>query len=200
MPWQISGQYVETCNCDFVCPCVLTLMTQTTHGYCTFAMGYSIDRGSFDDTDLAGVKFVVVGHTPGNMNLGNWDVGLIVDSAASDKQREAVVTIASGQAGGPMGALAALIANFKGVEVRPVRIEGSGSNWTVSVPDMVEEGVAGQAGMSGETLHLVNTGHPAADRLGLAHSTGTRINAFGITYEEMSGRNNGYFAPFDWRG
>jgi hypothetical protein len=50
-------------------------MTQTTHGYCTFAMGY-IDRGSFDGTDLAGVKFVVVGHTPGTMNLGNWDVGL----------------------------------------------------------------------------------------------------------------------------
>lgn len=200
MPWQISGQYVETCNCDFVCPCVLTLMQQTTHGNCIFAMGYSIDRGSFDGTDLAGVKFVVVGHTPGNMNLGNWDVGLIVDTAASEKQREAVVAIASGQAGGPMAALAGLIANFKGVEVRPVRIEGGGSNWTVSVPDMVEEGVAGQAGMSGETLQLVNTGHPAADRLGLAHSTGTRINAFGIIYEEMSGRNNGHFAPFDWRG
>jgi hypothetical protein len=54
--------------------------------------------------------------------------------------------------------------------------------------------------MGGETLQLVNTGHPAADRLGLGHSTGTRINAFGITYEEMSGRNNGQFAPFDWRG
>src|SRR5512134_4037808 len=176
MPWQISGQYVETCNCDFVCPCVLTLMQQTTHGNCIFAMGYSIDRGSFDGTDLAGVKFVVVGHTPGSMNLGNWDVGLIVDSAASDQQREAVITIASGQAGGPMAALAGLIANFKGVEVRPIRIEGSGSNWTVSVPDMVEEGVAGAPGMSGDTLHLVNTGHPAGDRIALAHSTGTRIN------------------------
>jgi hypothetical protein len=32
MSWEISGQYVETCNCDFVCPCVLTQMTQTTHG------------------------------------------------------------------------------------------------------------------------------------------------------------------------
>ena len=20
--WQIRGQYYETCNCDFVCPCV----------------------------------------------------------------------------------------------------------------------------------------------------------------------------------
>jgi hypothetical protein len=86
------------------------------------------------------------------------------------------------------------------VESRPVRIEGSGSKWTVSVPDMVEEGVEGQSGMSGETIHLLHTGHPAADSLALGHSTGTRINAFGITYEEMSGRNNGHFAAFDWRG
>jgi hypothetical protein len=20
--WQVSGQYYETCNCDFVCPCL----------------------------------------------------------------------------------------------------------------------------------------------------------------------------------
>ncbi len=200
MSWKISGQYVETCNCDFVCPCVLTLMQTTTHGNCIFAMGYSIDRGAFDGTDLSGVKFVVVGHTPGNMNKGNWDVGLIVDSSATEQQRDAVTAIASGQAGGPMAALAGLIGNFKGVESRPVRIEGSGNRWTVSVPDMVEEGVEGQSGMGGKTLHLVNTGHPAADQLALAHSTGTRINAFGITYEEPSGRNNGHFAPFDWSG
>jgi len=200
MPWQISGRYVETCNCDFICPCVLTQFQQTTHGSCAFAMGYRIDRGSFDSTDMAGVKFVIVGYTPGHMAEGNWQVGLIVDTAASEKQREAVTAIASGQAGGPMAALAGLIGEFKGVEVRPVRIEGNGDKWSVSVPDMVEQGVLGAPSASGAILHLDNAGHPAGDRIALGHSTGTRINAFGITYEEMSGRNNGHYAPFDWRG
>ena len=200
MPWQISGRYVETCNCDFVCPCVLTLFQESTHGTCTFAMGYSIERGSFDGTDLDGVKFAVIGYTPGNMSEGNWQVGLIVDSSASDQQREAITAIASGQAGGPMAALGGLIAEFKGVESRPVRLEGNGNKWTLSIPDRVEQGVAGAPSASGEILHLDNAGHPAGNRLALGHSTGTRINAFGITYEEMSGRNNGHYAPFDWRG
>ncbi len=200
MSWKISGRYLETCNCDFICPCILTQFQQSTHGTCTFAMGYSVERGSFNDTDMAGVKFVVVGYTPGNMSEGNWEVGLIVDSAASDQQREAVTAIASGQAGGPMAALAGFISEFKGVETRPVRIEGDANKWTVSVPDMIQQGVEGAPSASGQILHLDNAGHPAGDRIALAHSTGTRINAFGITYEEASGRNNGHFAPFNWSG
>lgn len=27
--WNVSGQYYETCNCDFVCPCILQQMTVT---------------------------------------------------------------------------------------------------------------------------------------------------------------------------
>jgi hypothetical protein len=163
-------------------------------------MGYNVERGNFNGTDMAGVKFVVIGYTPGNMSEGNWQVGLIVDSAASEAQRDAVTAIASGQAGGPMAALSGFITEFKGVESRPVRIEGNGNKWTVSVPDMVEQGVEGAPSAAGEILHLDNAGHPAGNRLALGHSTGTRINAFGIKYEEMNGRNNGHYAPFEWRG
>jgi hypothetical protein len=200
MSWKISGRYMETCNCDFVCPCPLTLMASSTHGSCTFAMAFRIDDGSFDNLNLGGIKFIVVGYTPGEMNQGNWDVGLIVDEGASAEQREAVTAIASGQAGGPMSAVSALIGNFKGVESRAIDFRGDGTKWSVSVPGMVEEGVEGQAGLGGENLYLDNAGHPAANRLALAHSTGTKISAFGITYEEKSGRNNGHFAPFNWNG
>ena len=24
--WQVSGEYFETCSCDYVCPCILTNM------------------------------------------------------------------------------------------------------------------------------------------------------------------------------
>jgi hypothetical protein len=59
--------------------------------------------------------------------------------------------------------------------------------------------VVGARGLGGELLHLENAGHPASNRLGLANAEHSRIHAFGIDYEEMSGRNNGHFAPFDWR-
>jgi hypothetical protein len=200
MSWDISGQYQETCNCDFVCPCPLTGLRQTTHGTCTFAMAFRIERGSFDGMDLGGTKFVVVGRTPGNMAEGNWEVGVIVDEAASPEQKRALGAIASGQAGGPIASLAPLLGTFHGVEERRIHFEGSDDRWSVRVPDLIDQAVEGARGLGGEILHLDNTGHPAANRLALAHATRTHIHAFGIAYDEASGRNNGHFAPFHWSG
>jgi len=200
MSWEISGQYVETCNCDFVCPCVLTQMTQTTYGECIFAMAYRVDKGAFDGVDLSGTKFVVVGHTPGNMNEGNWEVGVILDEADSPPQKEALTAICSGQAGGPIGDLAPLMATFRGVEEHPIKIEGGDGAWSVVVPGKVDQALEGARSMSGEVLHLDNTGHPAADRLALARAKHSHFNAFGIRYDETSGRNNGHYAQFHWSG
>ncbi len=54
---------------------------------------------------------------------GNWNVGLIVDQRADEKQSAALASIVSGQAGGPMANLAPLIGQFLGVEPRPIRFE-----------------------------------------------------------------------------
>lgn len=200
MAWKINGDYLETCNCDFLCPCPLTGLSKSTHGACTFAMAYRVNDGEYEGVSLDGRSFVIVGRTPGEMAEGNWEVGLIVDDGASEEQEEAITAIASGQAGGPVANLAPLISNFLGVEKRPVRFEGSGNKWSLSVPDAVTQGVEGAMGLGGENLYLDNAGHPAANRLGLARSTGTSVNVFGIQYEEQSGRNNGHFAPFSWSG
>ena len=200
MAWQIRGQYMETCNCDYLCPCPLTGLARSTHGQCVFAMAFHIDEGNFDGTSLDGLNFVIVGRTPGEMVEGNWEVGLIADERADQKQQEALAQIASGQAGGPVANLAPLIGNFLGVESKPIRFEGQGSDWSVDVPDMIEQAVRGAEGMGGENLHLDNSGHPASDRLGLARAQYSRFNAFGIEFNDESGSNNGHFAPFDWRG
>jgi hypothetical protein len=200
MAWQIRGQYMETCNCDYLCPCPLTGLARSTHGQCVFAMAFHIDEGNFDGTSLDGLNFVIVGRTPGEMVEGNWEVGLIADERADQKQQEALAQIAGGQAGGPVANLAPLIGNFLGVESKPIRFEGQGSDWSVDVPDMIEQAVRGAEGMGGENLHLDNSGHPASDRLGLARAQYSRFNAFGIEFNDESGSNNGHFAPFDWRG
>src|SRR5260370_3568848 len=111
--WQVSGQYYETCSCDFVCPCVpgqLTVMP--TKGSCTFAMAFQIESGSYGSVTLDGLGFIILGLTPAEMGKGNWSVGLIADERASAEQADAIPAIASGAAAGPMEAISGLIGNF----------------------------------------------------------------------------------------
>ena len=50
-----------------------------------------------------------------------------------------------------------------------------------------------------EPMHLDNTGHPAADRFALARAANSRVHALGLAWEDVSGKNNGQYAPFSWR-
>src|SRR5260221_12644763 len=97
--WQVSGQYYETCSCDFVCPCLPGQMAvNPTKGSCTFAMAFQIERGHFKEVSLDGLGFIVLGFTPGPMGNGNWSVGVVADERASAEQRDAMTAIASGAA------------------------------------------------------------------------------------------------------
>ena len=200
MAWQISGQYVETCNCDFLCPCITSAMTKTTHGYCLFAAGFRIERGHYNGTPLDGCSFVMVCRTPGSMGEGNWSVGLLADDRADDKQREALTAIVRGDVGGPMANIVPLIGDFLGVESVPIKIEGSGKDWSVSAGNFVDQAVNGTISLNGEQMYLDNTGHPANNRLALASATKSHVHAFGFDWDDVSGRNNGHFAPFNWGG
>ena len=114
MAWQIEGEYIETCNCSFVCPCITSnLSARPTEGDCKAAVAMRIDRGAKDGVDLSGLSFVVLLHSPGVMADGNFKVGLIVDEAADEVQTEAIQAIASGAAGGPMAALAPLVGRVR---------------------------------------------------------------------------------------
>jgi hypothetical protein len=200
--WQISGDYLETCSCDFVCPCITgNLAAPPTRGYCHFALLFHIERGQFQGLPLDGLSFVVIGHAPEQMDRGNWAVGLITDDRATPQQQQALVAIATGQAGGPMAALAGLIGQFQGVEARPIHYQRNGLQRSVSVPGLLDQALAGVPGANpNEPIVLDNTGHPANTRLALAHAVRSHVHAFGIDWDQTDGRNNGHFAPFAWQG
>lgn len=202
--WNISGQYYETCSCDFVCPCLPGKMAVSpTKGTCTFAMAFEIERGNYETLPLNGLGFIVLGFTPEAMAKGNWSVGVIADSRASADQRDAITAIVSGTAGGPMAALSGLVGQFLGVESAPIRFDRTGAKWSVEAPgllDMAAEGVTGLDPNATEPLHLDNTGHPAADRFALARALKTHVNALGLKMDETTGKNNGQYAPFSWHG
>jgi hypothetical protein len=162
-------------------------------------MAFDVERGSFDGVKLDGLKFIVVGKTPGNMVEGNWNVGLIVDRRADERQSAALQSIVSGQAGGPMANLAPLIGKFLGTEARDIRFEHEGKRWAVSAGSLEQE-VEEVVGLGGQPMYLDNVGHPAGNRLGLGNAKRSRVHAFGVDWDDTSGRNNGHHAPFDWRG
>jgi hypothetical protein len=201
--WEISGQYYETCSCDYVCPCVPgNMAVEPTQGSCTFAMAFQIERGSYGSVPLDGLGFVVLGYTPGAMADGNWSVGLLADERSTPQQQDALAAITSGSAGGPMAPLSGLVGKFLGVERTPIDFQRDGVRWAVragSAVDMAAEGVMGSNPAATTPIQMANTGHPAADTFALARASRSHVHALGLDWDDVRGVNNGQYAPFSWR-
>lgn len=199
--WQISGQYMETCNCAFLCPCITSNLTaRPTEGSCKAAVAMRIDKGAKDGVNLDGLAFIVMMDAPGPMAEGNITVGLIVDERASEEQADAIGAIATGAAGGPMAALGPLVGRMAGVERRPIRFESDGLRRSVSAGELVTqacEGIASAADAQ-QAICIDHTAHPVSSRLSLAKATQSRFDAFGIKWADSSGQRNAHFSAFAW--
>jgi hypothetical protein len=201
--WHVEGEYMETCNCTLLCPCITSnLAGRPTEGDCKAALAMRIDKGEKDGVRLDGVSFIVMLHAPGAMGAGNMTVGLIVDERASDAQVEAIGAIATGAAGGPMAALAPLVGRVAGIAKRPIEFTVDGLSRSVRAGDMVDQACEGlpSATAPGQAIGIDNTAHPVNSRLSLARATRSVMHAFGIDWDDSSGSRNGHFAPFAWSG
>jgi len=200
--WHVRGQYYETCNCDFVCPCVpWQLSIQPTKGACIFAMAFQIEEGRYGRVGLDGLGFIIGGGTPAEMGKGNWSVGVVVDERATGEQKDAIAGIASGAAGGPMAALSGLVGTLLGIESSAIEFTRSGPSWSVKAAPRVQMSAAGAVGLNpaAAPMQLTHTGHPAADTFSLARATDSHVSVFGVSWNDTSGRNNGQYAPFSWQ-
>jgi hypothetical protein len=201
--WRIEGQYMETCNCSYLCPCISSNLTaQPTEGDCKVAIAMRIDKGEKDGVKLDGLSFIVLIHSPKAMGEGNMTVGLVVDERATDQQAEAIGTIATGAAGGPMAALGPLVGRIAGVEKRPISFEVDGLKRSVKAGELIDQACEGVPGpvRAGEPIHLENTCHPVNSTIALAKATRSSMHAFGINWDDATGTRNGHFAPFAWAG
>ena len=58
VPWQVSGEYMEACSCDSVCPCPTSgLAARPTKGSCDSGLVFRVDRGRYGDTTLGTVVY-----------------------------------------------------------------------------------------------------------------------------------------------
>ena len=133
MSWNLRGTYVETCSCELMCPCNLSLDHGATYDFCRVTLVFSIQRGQVDGTDIADRKVVLIADTPKVMTEGNWRVGMFIDDGATDEQFDALSRVFGGQLGGPMEALGPLIGEMLGVERAPVEVRNDGLRHSVRI-------------------------------------------------------------------
>ncbi len=200
--WELRGEFMESCNCDYLCPCIYTNSRgPVTHDHCIAIQVYRIDAGRHGSIKLDGLKFALVIRSGKVMADGNWVFAGVVDVAATDAQREALTAIVSGQAGGPPSMIRDnLVSDFRGVVFRPIEFNMAGLVRSTSIPDLLSfeiEGVASTS-VAGSPICVDNTEHPANRRVALAQAAHLHVDCFGLNVEVNGKGNNGHFAPFDW--
>ena len=200
MAWNLEGTYYENCSCSAVCPCTSSNMTApATNDRCHAVFAFNISLGDVDGTDTSGCSMLLMVDSPEVMADGNWKVGLIIDSDASDAQAEALGAVMSGSLGGPPAALGPLIGNFVGVEREPMSFTIDDNVHTVAVGDSVSFTARPEINGSGDLveLHGIDT-HPAGPVLGVYRVLASSVSAMGMSF---GGANLSCFSnAFSWAG
>ncbi len=198
MSWNLKGSYVETCSCELMCPCNLSLDHGATYDFCRVTLVFNVREGTVDGTDIAGCKVALIADTPKVMTEGNWRVGVFVDDAASDDQFEKLVQVFSGQLGGPMAGLAPLIGEMLGVERAAIVVEDDGVRHSVRVGDGIDfevHDIVPFGVETGEPVRFAGMFHPVGSDLKMAEAKRSRISAFGIEYDAKTGLST---SDFSW--
>jgi hypothetical protein len=197
--WQVSGEYFESCNCEVLCPCLLSrARARPTEGHCDVVVAFRVETGRFGETALDGLSAVLAIYTPGVMAQGDWSVACYVDERADPAQRQALEAIFSGQAGGPLGRFGSLIATRLPTRAVPIAFESRGKTRQVRVPGVLDVTVEGIVGVGNQEVWLDNVGHFASRRLAAARGSQSRYRDHAFTFDN-SGRN-GHYAPIRWSG
>lgn len=94
-PWELQADEMVTCNCAWGCPCQFNALP--THGNCEAIASFQIKKGHFGETKLDGLKTVAVMAWPGPIHEGRGRAHIIIDERADEAQRQALLTILSGE-------------------------------------------------------------------------------------------------------
>mgnify|MGYP001194031835 CR=1 FL=1 len=205
--WQVSGDWIDVCSCNVPCPC--TFAQAPTGNVCDVIFGYKIRTGHYGETNLAGLKIVIVGGLKGNLWAnGDFDIGMFIDAAADHKQREALQMIFTGRAGGWMGNVVPLIREFKGIEVAEIfmEIDESLQSWRVEIPNVIRgrgEALTGPTADPNKRVQTINLPGSEVGPSGKIATWGKSIEgywrAFGFSKDIPKGQSSKHIA-FEWKG
>ena len=97
--WHIKADYVESCNCDYGCPC--NFSSFPTYGFCRALVLYHIREGNYgDNIGLNGIEVIYAVSWPKAIHEGNGTMQLFITKNSNKNQRKAIVNIFTGTAKG----------------------------------------------------------------------------------------------------
>jgi hypothetical protein len=192
--WELNGQYFESCNCEAACPCIF--LSPPTTGDCTALIGWHIEHGEFDGTNLDGLNVALAVHSPGHMAQVEWKAALYLDDQASQDQSQALGTIFSGQSGGHPARLAGHIGEVVGAAPASITFATEGKRTSMTIAGIADVAIVAVEGQGDAEVSV--TGHPLAVAPGftavLARSEHLRYDDHGMKWELAE--KNGLTSPF----
>jgi len=195
--WRIEGEYFESCNCEFLCPCLLSnAQARPTEGHCDVVLAIHVRQGNYGATDISGLSAVQALTTPGPMAKGNGTIAVYLDSRANEAQRAALEMIFTGAAGGPPSLFGPMVAKQLPTKSTAIEFSSDGKTWQLRMPQIAEVTVEGVTGAAGRNVWFDNVGHPYSSRLAAAKGAASSYADHGMTFDN-SGRN-GHFSAISW--
>lgn len=188
--WSTKSRLLITCNCDWGCPCQFN--ARPTHGDCRAAIAGRIDEGHFGDVRLDGLTWVALFAWPGAIHEGNGEALVVIDGRADERQREALLTILSGQESEPgatvFNVFAQTFSTMHEPLFRPIEFEADVDARTgrFAVPGLVEA--------LGEPIRNPLTGEPHRARVSLPDGFEYKE----AEYASSTTRAGGGPIPLDW--
>ena len=130
--WNLEADFLQACNCDYGCPCEFS--APPTRGFCEGVGAWRINQGNYGDVGLDGLGVAFAAHWPKAIHEGNGTVCLFFDERADARQRDALLQICSGQAGGlPFEILATTFSKILEPQYVPIDFKVNGRNSSVKV-------------------------------------------------------------------
>ena len=155
MGYHLEGKLLEVCNCEVLCPCWIG--EDPDNGICQSIMAWNFEKGEIDGVDVSGLTIGAVVHIPGNVLDGNWKAAIYVDDKATDQQNEAILSVWSGKAGGPVAELVQLVGEVVSAERAPIQFDVEGGAGTVKIGDSAFAEMETYKGPDGATTTLSNS-------------------------------------------
>jgi hypothetical protein len=165
--WHVRGAYLESCNCDAICPCRKidgVAGGRSTHGICLGALSWLIEDGRAGEVALDSLGVVLAIRYDDDEPGSPWSVFLYVDERADPVQRTALEEIFLGRRGGDIAEHAPWIwkeSHVLGVGVATIEIDHTPRRQWFRVRDHVEVRVAAPVAEQ-PTVTCVIPGHDRA--------------------------------------
>lgn len=165
MDYQLSGQFLEACDCTTLCPCWVG--QPPDQNVCNGLFAWSVDQGKIDGKGVRGLRVVSVSHHVGTRADGGQQVAVFVDpshvepahrehwSSAAGLRR--IVDVFLGRDEGPLSGLFGLL----GIQINAPKDDADDAAIRAAYSRSIELEVGDRGGAFTVTVRATDAGIPS---------------------------------------